>query len=165
MGTAGGSAEHHPVGRHALLHEFLHGNCVAKRTGRARSTVGQQIWLPAIAANLVEGFLQNPITLAALFNEDHTGAEKAIEQQIRGWPMRSLTSKHQNTVHSEACRGRRGLAAVVGLDGASGDQRGRPLLARFSDEEFQFARLVTAKSESGLIIALDQDLRTAEFFT
>ena len=36
------------------------------------------------------------------------------------------------------------------------------LLQRLADEKFQLARLVTAQGQAGLIIALDEQLRTAE---
>jgi hypothetical protein len=59
--------------------------------------------------------------------------------------------------------GRRGLATVIRLRRARCDQRVRALLQGLPDEKLELARLIAAKRKAGLIVALDEQLRPAEF--
>ncbi len=122
-----GRSKHDPVGLDTLLHEFLHGEGVAQGTGRTGATIWQQVRPPAPGGRIVEGFLQDAVTFAALFNDDNLGTEKLIQQQVRTWPRRFLSGQDQNAVKTEArCRGRR-LPAMIGLDGTAGHQCSRAL--------------------------------------
>src|SRR4029077_10746838 len=56
-----------------------------------------------------------------------------------------------------------GLPAMIRLRRPDGDQRVRTLLKRLTDEEFKFARLVAAKGEAGLVVPLDEQVRSTEF--
>ena len=111
---------------------------------------------------LVKCFLQHPIALTALLDNNNLCAEKPIEQQVCARTLRLLTGQHQNAVQTEAgcCRCR--LAAVIRLNRTTRDQGGCTLPARLGDEELEFARLVATKGKTGLIVTLDQNPRSTE---
>ncbi|MCK7520562.1 MAG: hypothetical protein MZV64_24145 [Ignavibacteriales bacterium] len=73
-----------------------------------------------------------------------------------------LARQHERTVKSKARRRGSCLTAMIGLHRARRDQRLRTLLARFRHEEFQFAGLVAAEGEPGLVVALDQNARSSQ---
>jgi hypothetical protein len=88
--------------------------------------------------------------------------EEVVEQQVavgsRGW----RTTEQQVAVETERGGGRGGLAAVVRLRGAGGDQHVGALRKGGTDQELELARLVAAETQAGLVVALDQQPWTAE---
>ena len=60
--------------------------------------------------------------------------------------------------------GRQGghLPAVVGLGRADRDQGFRAVGLRFGQQKFQLAGFIAAKSQAGLVIALDPQARAAQ---
>ena len=62
----------------------------------------------------------------------------------------------------QLARGRRGLAHMIRLVGANGNDRVGPGFERGGHREFQFAGLVAAARKPGAVVALDPDLRPTE---
>src|SRR6266487_5144208 len=67
-----------------------------------------------------------------------------------------ISCQNKNTFKSKASRCRCGLTAMIGLQRSARDQCLRALITRFRDEKFQFASLVAAEGESGLVVAFNQ---------
>ena len=90
-------------------------------------------------------------------------AEQFIEQQvaIRKLGFRAVQQKLATQTRPGCCRC--GLATVIRLRRARCDQRIRALLQRLANEKLELARLVAAKRKASLIVALDEQLRPAEF--
>src|SRR5262249_49118475 len=82
-----------------------------------------------------------------------------VNQQISRSALRPLAGQDKNTLESKPSGGRGGLTAMIRLQGAASDQGLRPLSASLRDQEFEFASLITTKSEAGLIVALNQQTR------
>ncbi len=51
---------------------------------------------------------------------------------------------------------------MIGLQRSARDQCLRALITRFRDEKFQFASLVAAEGESGLVVAFNQQTWPAQ---
>ena len=69
-------------------------------------------------------------------------------QGIFGRIVAGAVFQQQMTFHAELGRGRRGLAGVVGLGGALGDDGVGALRHRLAHQEFQFAGLVAAGGQA-----------------
>jgi hypothetical protein len=74
------------------------------------------------------------------------------------------SAEHEVAIHSAGCRRGGSLSTVVGLGSTSGDDRVSVFLHRVCEEVFEFSRFVAPESESGLIVALDQQAWAAEMF-
>jgi len=85
-----------------------------------------------------------------------------IEHQIRRRVLRHLSIQDQDAIKAKPRRGRGSLTTVIGLQRAASDQSPGALFLRFGNEKFQFASFVTAKGETGLVVALDQNARSAQ---
>ena len=68
------------------------------------------------------------------------------------------------TFHAKACRRCAGLARVVRLRRALGDDRVRALFDRFGHQELELARLVAAGRQPGAVVALDPQVGAIEVF-
>ncbi len=95
---------------------------------------------------------------------DDLCSKKPVEQEVGAGLRRRLADQHQNAVKAEFGRCRGSLAAVVGLQSPGGDERIGPGRLGFGHQEFQFAGLVAAKGEAGLVVALDQQVRAMQGF-
>ena len=87
----------------------------------------------------------------------------AKQAECLGWRVRKgLAAQDEGAGQAEtgSCRG--GLAGVVGLGRAAGDQGVGPLGQRLGDEKLQFAGLVPARRQPGLVVPLDPQLGAAQ---
>ena len=82
-------------------------------------------------------------------------AEQFVQEQIAVGHFRSRAVENQFAPQSGPGGGGGSLAAMIGLHRAGSDEGVRALRKCVADEKFQFARLVAAEREAGLIIALD----------
>src|SRR5687767_5770409 len=90
------------------------------------------------------------------------GAEQVIEQQIAVRQVRLFAIQDEFALKPRFRRRCRGLATMVRLGRACRDECVGALSQRLADEEFKLARLVAAQGKAGLVIPLDQQLRTAK---
>jgi hypothetical protein len=89
-------------------------------------------------------------------------AEQFIEQQVAIQQLGSRSVQQKLATQTRPGCGRCGLATVIRLRRARCDQRIRALFQRLADEKLELARLVAAKREASLIVALDEQLRATE---
>ena len=85
-----------------------------------------------------------------------------VEQQVPGRIGRRRAAEHQDRAQPAARRGGRGLAAVVRLRRAERHERIGPARERIPDEQLELAHLIAAAGESRQVVALDEDLRSAQ---
>jgi hypothetical protein len=116
-----------------------------------------------VLSSTIECVLQNFVAVLLVGDVHDLRSKKIIEQQISRRVLRLDASQHENAFKPKPSRCRCGLPAMIGLDRAASDQGVRALGVRFGYKEFQFARLVTAKSEAGLVVAFDYQTRSAQF--
>ena len=94
-------------------------------------------------------------------------AEHPIEQDIAGDVVTLAIAGHallqqRLAAQAVAAGGRSGLAHVVRLHRAMGDQHVRTSLQRVADQKFQLPRLVAAGGEAGAVVPLDVEIGAAE---
>jgi hypothetical protein len=87
--------------------------------------------------------------------------KETVEQQVALHGGLAVGRQHELTPQPRGAGSRGGHPRMIGLDGAGRHNDSSALGERIRDQEFQLARLVPAKSQSGQVIALDQDRRTA----
>ena len=85
------------------------------------------------------------------------GAQEAVQQQITAQFLRLRAAKDQAASQAEAGRRRRRLPTVVALRRAGCNQVIAFLRQGVGNQELQLARLVPARCQSRLVIALDID--------
>ena len=68
--------------------------------------------------------------------------------------FRHFAVENEDAFHSEPGSGGRGLTTVIRLQGTTRNQGLGSLRLRFADQEFQFPRLVPAKSQASQIVSL-----------
>ena len=90
--------------------------------------------------------------------------KELVKQKIGRWLVRHFSVEDEDAVQAVSCCGSGCLAAVVRLQRAARDQGSGALLERFGDQEFQFACLVSTEGKTGLVVAFDPDVRSAQRF-
>ena len=93
--------------------------------------------------------------------------EQPVEQDVAGRLVAGPVPRHPALEQRLAFQpvpagGGRGLADVVRLHSAVGDQGVGALRPRVAEEELELARLVAAGREAGAVVALDVEARSAE---
>ncbi len=107
------------------------------------------------------------IHVGVLVDKPGHGAEQMIQKRIAVGLVKIIgPHPFQNTLtaHAATGRGGGGLADMIGLRTAGGDDRRRALRFGFGNQEFKFADLVAAECETGAVVALDPDIGSAERF-
>ncbi len=87
----------------------------------------------------------------------NAGPQELIQQEIAVGRRRLGATQDQMAFQPEAGRGGGGLPAMVGLDGAGGNEGIRALRQRLADKIFEFAGLVAPEGQARQIVTLDKD--------
>jgi hypothetical protein len=162
MGAAGGCAKDNPVRIYVLLHEFFHRKDVAHCAGDARTAVWDEIRFPAGGDGFIESLLQDAVAVFAVWNDDDFRAEELVEQKIGCRLAGAFARQDKDAVKTETGGGGSRLTAMIRLNRSRRDERIRTLFAGFGDEKFQLAGFVSAESQTCLVVAFDENARSAE---
>ena len=157
-------AKNDPICVDILLHELFHRKGISHRTCRTRAAVRHKVWLLPCSNGFIKSLLQGLVTKGTVFHSDNFCTEKLIKQKICRWLFRLLPRQHQCAVKAITSSSRGRLAAVIGLHRSARDQHVRTLLACFCDQKFQLTGLVPTKSQSRLVITLDEKTRSTKDF-
>ena len=163
VGAAGGGGKDDPVRFNTLVDEFLHGEGVSERAGGAGAAVGDKVGFVSLGLEEVEGFLQERVAMRPVSPNDF-GSKELIQEEVGAGLRGRFADENKDAAKAEPGGGSGGLAAVVGLQGPGGEERVGSQGLGFGDEEFQFAGLVAAEGEAGLVITLDEEMRAGEGF-
>ena len=149
------------------MQQFQRRRHIAQGPRGAGAAAGNDIGLGAAAAQGFRQRVQFRHHVGAAGAVVEGGAEQVVEQHVAVFQIVAvvgLDPRFQQRLagEAEAGRRRRGLAHMVRLGGALGDQGVCPVLQRFGDQELQLARLVAAAGEAGAVVAFHPQGRAAE---
>lgn len=124
-----------------------------------RATNRDQIRPPALGAKFVRDALDDRVQIVHRNRSDETtlSAKDDVQELIRLGPNRWTAIEREDAANSRLRRGCSRRSSVVALQPASGHENIAASLEGLGDEELQLARLVSAGSEPGLIVALDPE--------
>ena len=168
LGAGAAGADDHAVDPQALvvglLQQLERGVDIAQRADRVRAAARDEVGLAAAAAHLLGELGAGGVHVGAGRDQAQLGAEQPVEQDVAGRLVVGAVAGHAPLQQGRALQavlagGGRGLAHVVGLHRAVGDQRVGALGQRVADQELELAGLVAAGREAGAVVALDVELR------
>ena len=100
------------------------------------------------------------------FDDAHVGAQDPVEQQVavrRGDGLVLPALQDEDRIHAQPPGTGGGHPRPVGLHSRPGDHGVAVLGDGVGEDEVELARLVAPEGESGLVVALDEETRSAEF--
>src|SRR5438132_4655209 len=121
MGSAGRSSKQDPVSANVLIDQLFHGECISQRTRGVRSAIGNQVRFRSFLGGSIKRLLQNSVSIFAIRDIHDLRSEQLIEQQISRGVLRLVASQNKDALKSKSRCGRRGLAAMIGLQRAAAD--------------------------------------------
>ncbi|MND69069.1 hypothetical protein D3C80_605310 [compost metagenome] len=145
-----------------LLGQFQAGAHVTQGAEGVGAADGHQVGALAGGAQAFAGGGQQFIGVVQVGHQLHLGAEQVEQQAVAVFQVVAIGGAdgvlQQGHAGQAQARGEGGgLADVVGLDGAGGDQGIGTLGQGIGGEEFQLAHLVAAEGEGGDVVALHMD--------
>ena len=150
------------------LGQQLEAGCdVAERPDRRRAADRDHERALAARAQAGRDPREFGLEVGAALDEMQPSTPEAIEQDVAAPLIVGVVAgdpalEDQRAAEPVAGGRGRGLAAVVRLHPARGDQDVGALLDRLAEQELELAGLVAAEREAGRVVALDQDVRAAE---
>ncbi|MDT4849682.1 hypothetical protein FQZ97_838090 [compost metagenome] len=159
---AAGSQDHGGEGLAAGLDlpgQFQAGAHVAQGTQGIGAADGHQVRALAGGAQAFAGGGEELVGIIQVGHQLDVGAEQVQQQAVAVLQVIAVGGadgvfQQGHAAEAEARGQRGGLAHVVGLDGAGGDQGIGAQGQGFGGEEFQLAHLVAAQGEGGEVVAL-----------
>ena len=150
-----------------LLQELEAGVDVAERADRVRAAARDDVGPAAAPAHRLRDLGAGGVHVGAGRDEVQPRPEQPVEQDVAGrlvlGPVPGDPALEQGlAAQAEAAGGSRGLADVVRLHGAVGDQGVGAQPERVADQELELAGLVAAGRKPGAVVALDEQRRSAE---
>jgi hypothetical protein len=144
-----------------LGQQFLHRGDVTADAHGVAPAVGDDVGTAAPGAQRVRRLLQAGGQVIRPGPDDFC-AQEFVQEQVALGLRWGLAAQDQGTGQAEAGGRGGGLAGVVGLGRAAGDQRVGPLGQRFGHQELQFAGLVPACRQPGLVVPFGPELGAAQ---
>jgi hypothetical protein len=153
----------------ALLQQLPRRVDIADQPERVRSADRDDIGRAALGPALLGDPRHLGIRVGGAGMQLDPRAEQLVEQQVAAGVVGRVApghriGQHQHAVEAELRRGRRGLAGMVRLRTAGGDDGVGAQRQRVAEQELQLAHLVAAQRQAGAVVALDPELRAAQRF-
>ena len=141
--------------------QFVHRLAVTHGANRIRATVGDEVRLAVICLSLFCNLRQ--LLVAPLFwHKDDLCAAEQIQKQVSLRLFRLFACQHQDATHPKPGCCCSHLPAVVGLNSTGADEGLAASCHGVRCKVFQFAGLISAKTEPGQVVAFDKMLWTAQ---
>ena len=157
-------AQPHLIG---LVHQFLRAGDIAQRADPVGAATRNHIRLLAGRTQSFALRLRRGVHVCAARAVLDRGVEQPVEQHVAAVQIVAVVGvdpvlQQRRALHAEPPRHRRGLAHVIGLDGALGHQMVGAQCLSLAYQPLQLAHLVAAGRHHGAVVALDPDFGAAE---